>query len=285
MAVRHFLISTLVLLSLSRVDRRRAKMLMRNAAIRFCHRLLSSLCPQYRIRTGPCIVFAPHQDDETLGCGGLIARKRHEGLPVHVIFITDGAASHPGHPRLSSAAIRALRHREALAALAILGVESGAIHFLDEADGMLDSLDPTRGAMLVERITTLLRDIGPEEVFLPCSPDGSTEHDAAFRFVSAALQQTTLRPDVWQYPVWSWWNPLLLFERMIFTTGRCALPTEDYQPVKALALHTYRSQVEATPPWLQPTLPPELVSIFGADREFFFRYRPPAPGQAEIKVI
>ena len=103
--------------------------------------------------------------------------------------------------------------------------------------------------------------------------------------MSAALQQTTLRPDVWQYPVWSWWNPLLLFERMIFTTGRCALPTEDYQPVKALALHTYRSQVEATPPWLQPTLPPELVSIFGADREFFFRYRPPAPGQAEIKVI
>ena len=39
------------------------------------------------------LVVAPHQDDETLGCGGLIARKRYEGLPVHVVFITDGSAT------------------------------------------------------------------------------------------------------------------------------------------------------------------------------------------------
>jgi LmbE family N-acetylglucosaminyl deacetylase len=36
------------------------------------------------------LIFSPHQDDETLGCGGAIALKRQMGVPVKVIFLTDG---------------------------------------------------------------------------------------------------------------------------------------------------------------------------------------------------
>ena len=278
MAVRQVIISILVLLSLSRLDRKRVKSLIRNYAIRFCHGMLSWLCRPYRLRTGPCIVFAPHQDDETLGCGGLIARKRNEGLAVHVVFITDGAASHPGHPRLSRPDISVLRRREALAALAVLGVESCAIHFLNEPDGTLNNVTPAGQVELVGSITRLLTTIAPDEIFLPCSPDGSSEHDAAFYFVCQALARTPLHCDVWQYPVWSWWNPLLLLERMIFTTGRCAQPTEDFRQIKARAMSHYRSQIEPTAPWRDPVLPPELVGIFNADKEFYFRFIPPAPG-------
>jgi hypothetical protein len=43
----------------------------------------SQLLPISREST---MIFAPHQDDETLGCGGLIALKRQLGIPVKVVF-------------------------------------------------------------------------------------------------------------------------------------------------------------------------------------------------------
>ena len=36
------------------------------------------------------IVFAPHPDDETWGCGGSIAKKISEGFEVIVVILTDG---------------------------------------------------------------------------------------------------------------------------------------------------------------------------------------------------
>ena len=58
---------------------------------------------------GRTLVIAPHQDDETLGCGGYILLRRLEALPVDVLYITDGRASHPQHPRLSAGQIATLR--------------------------------------------------------------------------------------------------------------------------------------------------------------------------------
>ena len=36
-----------------------------------------------------CIVFAPHQDDETLGSGGTIIQKKRKGADVKIVFMTD----------------------------------------------------------------------------------------------------------------------------------------------------------------------------------------------------
>jgi LmbE family N-acetylglucosaminyl deacetylase len=255
----------------------RLKVTVRHLASAFCRLALNFLCQPYRLRSGRTVVFAPHQDDETLGCGGVIARKRNEGLPVDVVFITDGSASHPGHPAFTPADIGRLRRREALAALAILGVETPAIHFLDEPDGTLNHIDASRRAALVHRIAALLLRLRPDEIFLPCSPDGSSEHDAAFGFVMEAIQAARLRSAVWQYPVWSWWNPRLLLERIIATDGRCRVPTEDYQLIKTRALACYRSQTHPLPPQTESTLPADLLGIFNSEVEYFFRFPLPAP--------
>jgi hypothetical protein len=42
----------------------------------------------------PAIIFAPHQDDETLGCGGTIIRKKQAGANLQIVFMTDGCRSH-----------------------------------------------------------------------------------------------------------------------------------------------------------------------------------------------
>ena len=43
----------------------------------------------------PMLILAPHPDDETLGCGGLIAAASAAGHPPFVLVLTDGTGSHP----------------------------------------------------------------------------------------------------------------------------------------------------------------------------------------------
>ncbi len=259
-----------------RFRRQAAKEFLRQLAIELSGGLLHLFSRPYELKEMPTVVIAPHQDDETLACGGVIARKRNEGLPVHVVFITDGSASHPHHPRLGPPAIAALRAREAMQAMAYLGVERTAVHFLNEPDGSLKTITPARREDLVARLAHLLGRIGPAEVFLPCNPDGSSEHDAAFGFVLDAVGRAGLRPDLWQYPVWSWWTPTLLVRRWLSTPDCRRLAVEDYQQAKQHAIACYQSQVAPLPPDETAALPPELVAIFHYDTEYFFRYPLPA---------
>ena len=42
------------------------------------------------------LVIAAHPDDETLGCGGTVARHVEAGDRVKVIFVSDGVSSREG---------------------------------------------------------------------------------------------------------------------------------------------------------------------------------------------
>lgn len=279
--MRHALIALLMVASLSYLDRGRAKAWLRRTAVGLCRIILEWLSSTYPLRPQHAVVFAPHQDDETFGCGALIARKRNEGFPVHVVFITDGRASHPGHPRFSPDAIASLRRHEAREALAILGVETGAIHFLDEPDGTLRELDAARREKLVESVTELLRGLRPSEVFLPCNPDGSSEHDATFGFVMEALHRSSVSAEIWQYPVWTWWNPALLVRRIFLERGYYRLPAEDYLSIKRRAIACYRSQTEPLAPQTSASLPPDLLEMLDSGVEYFFRLDRSVGGPAE----
>lgn len=270
--MRRALLLILLLVSLIGADYRNLKRRMRQFAVALGRLALRLASVPYESRNGTTLIFAPHQDDESLGCGALVARKRNAGLPVHVVFITDGSASHPNHPTLTPRQIADIRAAEARAALRQLGVESNAIHFLQAQDGGLPQLAPGVRQDLIGRIEQLLREIRPDEIFLPCSPDGSSEHEAAFTIVIEAVRRAAQGSEIWQYPVWSWWNPLLL-ARHLTVFGLCrSQRAEDFQPIKLRALRQYRSQLEPLAPQTSPSLPPELVRVFQTDHEFFFRY-------------
>ncbi len=215
-------------------------------------------------------VLAPHQDDETLGCGGLIARKRLDAQPVHVAFITDGAASHAGHPSLAPTDLAHCRADEARLALRRLGVETPAIHFLNAPDGRLAHLSATERDALVARLAVLLDTIAPDEVFLPFRRDGSTEHEAAFRLFELALLSVRRRPRIYEFPVWSWWNPLLLLAPVFRVRRVLRFRFQGYAFMKMSALSAHRSQTEPTAPWTNAILSPAFVAFFSTDEEFFF---------------
>src|ERR1700712_4437889 len=73
------------------------------------------------IGSGTCLILAPHPDDESLGCGGLIAACVAAGPPPIVVILTDGAGSHHS-PSYPPERLRAVREQEARQAVAHLGL-------------------------------------------------------------------------------------------------------------------------------------------------------------------
>ncbi len=249
----------------------RLRYLMRHMLNRCAHCMLRLRSRPYPMEEdGIALIFAPHQDDESLGCGGLLALKRIKGDAVHVVYITDGRASHPGHPTLTPAMVAAQRQAEAVNAMRILGVDHTALQFLGVPDGTLMHLDVHAADELVRRIAAVLQSTHPTEILLPCRHDGSSEHEAAFALVARALAQTGLRPRIMEFPVWSWWNPLLLIQPFFKSRTVWRVDFRNRENMKRQALKAYASQTQPAPPWESPLLSREFVSFFSSHEEFFF---------------
>lgn len=223
---------------------------------------------------GVSLVFAPHQDDGTLGCGGLVALKQRMGLTLRIAYLTDGSHSHPGHPTLSPADVARMRRGEAEAAAGVLGVGREALSFLGAPDGRLDRLERAEREDLVGRIAEILSRVRPDDIFLPYRRDRSTEHEAGFTLVMEALARSGVRPRILEYPIWSWWDPRALLRPLLFSRRVWRAGIEGSLPQKLKALRCYASQVEPTPPWTEPVLPRSFVSCFSSREEFFFEFKP-----------
>ncbi len=141
------------------------------------------------------VVFAPHPDDETLGCGGTILRMRQQGADVRIVFMTDGSASH--RHLMPVEALAAQRKTEAMAAAAALGVLPEAVHWLGFPDGELFA----HLAVAVPQVRTLLAEAQPEAVFIPHRLDPPADHRATTEIVWSVLGRGV---RVYEYPVWLW---------------------------------------------------------------------------------
>ena len=129
----------------------------------------------------PALVFAPHPDDETLGCGGTIIRKVRAGARVGIVVMTDGARSHAKY--MAPARLAEIRAGEALAAASVLGVAADHVSLLGCPDGQLAS----RRDEFVPRVAELLAQRRPEQVFIPYRHDGVSDHEATREVVMAGL--------------------------------------------------------------------------------------------------
>lgn len=149
----------------------------------------------YRGSGATCLVLAPHADDETLGCGALIARKRAAGVRVVVAIVTDGALSDRlGRP---PSVVARVRRQEAARACAALGVRTSDLLFLGVPDG---SLADDVGA-LVDRLDALGEVVRPDEVLVCSALDGHPDHVA---LAEACGRSTLATGGLHEYLVWGW---------------------------------------------------------------------------------
>lgn len=226
------------------------------------------------LESGPVLVIAPHPDDETLGCGGLIQLARHAGHPVHCLFLTRGEASHPGHPQLTPTELSRLRSAEAQTAAASLGLTPEKLTFLSLPDGQLPRLSEPAREAAISAIVAELQRLQPVTLLAASRHDGSSEHEAAFPLVRAACDRSTPSPRLLEYLVWTAYSPRLL-ARTLFTTAQVSVAHfPGLGAGKHAALSAYRSQFEPVPPWTHPVQPPAFASAFSAEIEFFLESTP-----------
>ena len=156
------------------------------------------------------LVFAPHQDDETLACGGTICRLVGAGATVRVVFMADGSTSH-AH-LINGQLLSQMRRAEAREACAVLGLDPDAdVIDLSYPEGQLHTYEPD----IVRRAADLLARWQPQAVFIPHHHDVHPDHIITNRAVTAALhlwaQVATQPVTVYEYPIWYWnhwpWMP------------------------------------------------------------------------------
>jgi LmbE family N-acetylglucosaminyl deacetylase len=154
------------------------------------------------IGTAPVLALAPHPDDESLGCGGLLAERWGRGQIARVVFVTDGSQSHPGSRAWSPAAVADLREKEARAAAAALGGRPARdLSFLRLADSLAPHDGPAFEAA-VSRIVAEGRAIEAKVVLAPWRRDPHGDHVATHRMAVRAARELGARHLA--YPVWGW---------------------------------------------------------------------------------
>ncbi|MDY6838689.1 MAG: PIG-L family deacetylase [Thermodesulfobacteriota bacterium] len=236
------------------------------------------------------IVFSPHPDDETLGCGGTIIKKRKEGARVQIVYMTDGRRSHV--PLIDEETLAEVRAREALKACQKLGVYEDHITFLGYEDAKLrDGLEAAR-----KKVMAILCLAEPREIFIPYRLEALEDHWATNRCVLAALRDYEAEITVYEYPVWFWhqwpwvtWSQYCMREKLDAAFKTClsnvrmltdfghAVWIGDVLSQKYEALSQHRSQMTrlvADPHWL--TLSDisngEWLQCFFHQNEIFYRH-------------
>lgn len=147
------------------------------------------------------VVVAPHPDDDAIGCGGTIARCAALGFEVNVVYVTDGAASHPNSKRFPPEALRVIREREAVAGLRLLGVRE-APTFLRVPDGQVSGLPRASRAAVVEALVRAFSAPGCHAVFAPWPGEPHPDHAASAALAIDAVRRTARRPTLLWYAVW-----------------------------------------------------------------------------------
>jgi LmbE family N-acetylglucosaminyl deacetylase len=165
------------------------------------------------------LVVAAHPDDETLGCGGTIARFRKAGAAVRIVCLAEGTSVRfPREEKEGAAAKAALAEREANArkALSILGVEAGEF-FLDRR--VCCELDAVPQVDLVKAIERHLQEFRPTRLYTHAAADSNVDHRMVHWAVLAAarpLWPTLAEIAAFEIPSSTDWNPAAAFAPTLF---------------------------------------------------------------------
>jgi LmbE family N-acetylglucosaminyl deacetylase len=230
------------------------------------------------------VVIAPHPDDETLGCGGTIAKKVLNGDKVFVVFMTDGryaltdigVKSCPDPIRLKE-----IRIEEALRAARVLGLQEKNIFFLEVEDTLLQRYKRYAKGMLLK----ILKENPPSEIYYPQKLEYNEDHRAANIIVKEVLNQLDTHPIAgyqyaiaWNFPFSTMLrilgeNAFYLSMSMLFNCNLIRSDISKFLLIKRAAIEQYASQLNLlSSDQKRPVLEQSFVRIFLKNEEKFFVY-------------
>jgi LmbE family N-acetylglucosaminyl deacetylase len=219
---------------------------------------------------GICLILAPHPDDESLGCGGLIAACVAAGRAPLVVMLTDGAGSHPSSRTHPPDRLRALRAQEASTAVSLLGLATDRLVFLNQPDAATPHAGPRFDAIAATLIAIVRAEPACTAILAPWRHDPHCDHEAASHLATAVAKVAAIRHLA--YPVWGWTLDAETPVPAAAQTG-FRLDISRFLPAKRAAIQAHRSQygdlITDDPGGFR--LPPGLLSVFDAPFETFLQ--------------
>jgi len=173
------------------------------------------------------LVFSPHPDDETIGCGGSLAIHTRAGDLVKLVILTNGAMGD-----FSGKATRdeyiARRKNEAIHASKLLGIDD--IEFWGYEDRNLAGSKEA-----ISRMVDLLRKYKPGMVYVPSPLEFHPDHRAASFFVCEAIRKC------------AWECEVAFYELGQAISVNCLVDISGTLDLKINAIKAYESQLEELP--------------------------------------
>ena len=168
-----------------------------------------TLSPQDRV-----LVFAPHPDDEALGCGGLIQHAVAVGAQVRVVFQTDGD-NNPWPQRYVEqrwtidASCRqrwgARRRLEALRSVQTLGLQADAAAFFGLPDQGLTGLWEKRDERALALHVSEFQTFRPTLLVVPSQDDNHPDHVGSYDLIQEAMRRAGMALPQWAYLIHRRW--------------------------------------------------------------------------------
>jgi LmbE family N-acetylglucosaminyl deacetylase len=211
------------------------------------------------------VILAPHPDDEILGCGALMATSVAQGIPVWVIYLTDGGASQPGLTGEERTRLVLQRQREALAGLAVLGIPSTNAIFVGAPDGQLHT-SKAHANLAIFKLHDLILQGSVSSVFVTSPSDGHIDHQSAYTLAVKALRDCP-GISLYTYPVSSRIDHgVVARAQPLFDIH---IQNKSFEEKKRAALGCHVSQIQQLPRKNGFTLAPEIVDAMCEGPEYF----------------
>ncbi len=185
------------------------------------------------------LVIAAHPDDESLGCGGTIAKHVASGDIVHVIFMTNGVDSRKNSSSNNNINNRIISTKKAINILGILSIQ-----YIDFPDNKMDSVPLLD---VVQSIENIIKNLNPEIVYTHHIGDLNIDHQITHKAVMVACrpQPNCSVREIYSFEILSsteWQTPgyLLFSPNMYVDISR-------YIEIKRKALEAYNDEMHKSP--------------------------------------
>lgn len=124
------------------------------------------------------LIIAPHPDDETLGCGGTILRRKHEGSKIAWLIVTSISEKEGWDKEKVKN-----RKKEIKSVEKHYGFD--ALYSLDFPSIKLDQI-PMKD--LIDAFSKVIKEFEPQEVFIPHGGDIHSDHRIVYEVATACTK-------------------------------------------------------------------------------------------------
>ena len=144
------------------------------------------------------MVIAPHPDDELIGCGGFLIKKKNEGSQVGIIYLTDGRST-SGWKNAPTEILNTPRYQEARNVCNSLKIDMTS--YLEGISGHLKA-----NQLLVGSVRNFINEFSPKVILIPFINDPHADHIESNKILASALKKSRVALNeikIFSYEVWS----------------------------------------------------------------------------------